>query len=167
MARLILSAGMFSALAAAIAVLRRGFVSGSPPLLAAIAISLMRRVKILPRLASSAPFLCLIVAHLEWPDIGIPRSMDVELRFDDEVARGGNHWIASTKLVRRTEIIACCAPFQNFALPPVFHGIFRLPFHPLTVLMAEGMRSHDFYVALRASFEAATVDLGYGARVRR
>src|SRR5436305_13915081 len=32
-------------------------------------ISLIRRVKILPRLASSAPFLCLIVAHLLWPDI--------------------------------------------------------------------------------------------------
>jgi hypothetical protein len=26
-------------------------------------------VKILPRFASSAPFLCLIVAHLEWPDM--------------------------------------------------------------------------------------------------
>src|SRR5437660_11369972 len=68
-----LSAGMFSALAATMAVRRRGFISGSPPLLAAIAISLMRRVKILPRLASSAPFLCLIVAHFEWPDIAIPR----------------------------------------------------------------------------------------------
>src|ERR1700753_4218775 len=33
-------------------------------------ISLIRRVKILPRFASSAPFLCLIVAHLEWPDMG-------------------------------------------------------------------------------------------------
>ena len=32
-------------------------------------ISRMRRVKILPRLASVAPFLCLIVAHLEWPDM--------------------------------------------------------------------------------------------------
>jgi hypothetical protein len=29
----------------------------------------MRRVNILPRLASSAPFLCLIVAHFEWPDM--------------------------------------------------------------------------------------------------
>src|SRR5881409_617606 len=73
MARLILSAGMFSALAAAIAVLRRGLVSASPPFLAAIEISLIRRVKILPRLASSAPFLCLIVAHFEWPDMGTPR----------------------------------------------------------------------------------------------
>jgi hypothetical protein len=30
-------------------------------------------VKILPRFASSAPFLCLIVAHLEWPDMARPR----------------------------------------------------------------------------------------------
>src|SRR5580693_8851503 len=64
------SCGMFSALAARIAVRSRGFPSGSPPPpLAAIVISLIRRVKIFPRLASSAPFLCLIVAHLEWPDI--------------------------------------------------------------------------------------------------
>src|SRR3989442_12475043 len=70
MARLMLSAGMFSALAAAMAPRRRGFVSGSPPpFLAAIEISLIRRVKILPRLASRAPFLCLILAHFEWADI--------------------------------------------------------------------------------------------------
>ena len=37
--------------------------------LAAIVISLIRRVNILPRFASSAPFLCLIVAHFEWPDM--------------------------------------------------------------------------------------------------
>ena len=62
--------GMFSALAARIAVRRRGLPSGSPPPLAAMVISLMMRVNILPRLASSAPFLCLIVAHFEWPDMG-------------------------------------------------------------------------------------------------
>jgi hypothetical protein len=28
------------------------------------------RVKTLPRFASAAPFLCLIVCHFEWPDIG-------------------------------------------------------------------------------------------------
>jgi hypothetical protein len=27
----------------------------------------------LPRFASRAPFLCLIVAHFEWPDIEEPR----------------------------------------------------------------------------------------------
>src|ERR1700758_5038148 len=71
MARLMLSAGMFSALAAAMAVRRRGLPSGSPPPdRAAMVISLIRRVNVLPRLASSAPFLCLIVAHFEWPDMG-------------------------------------------------------------------------------------------------
>src|ERR1700733_15868243 len=70
MARLMFSAGIFSVLAAAMAQRRRGFPSEStPPCLAAMVISLMRRVKILPRLASRAPFLCLIVAHFEWPDM--------------------------------------------------------------------------------------------------
>jgi len=53
-----------------------GFFSGSPPLLAAMVISFISRVKILPRLASSAPFLCLIVAHLEWPDMREPRMLN-------------------------------------------------------------------------------------------
>src|SRR5690242_2140860 len=70
-----LSAGMFSAFAAAIAVRRRGLPSASPPpCLAAIVISLIRRVNVLPRLASAAPFLCLIVAHFEWPDMLHPSS---------------------------------------------------------------------------------------------
>src|ERR1051325_10930585 len=73
-----LSAGMFSDLAARMAVRRRGLVSGSPPFLAAIWISLIRRVKILPRLASRAPFLCLIVAHFEWPDIAVPYQFRVK-----------------------------------------------------------------------------------------
>src|SRR5262245_62396942 len=48
---------------------RRGLVFGSPPpFRAATVSSLMMRVKALPRLASAAPFLCLIVCHLEWPD---------------------------------------------------------------------------------------------------
>src|SRR5258708_4539405 len=69
-ARLMLSAGMFAAFASAITVRRRGFMSGSPPPLRAATVnSLMIRVKILPRLASSAPFLCLIDAHFEWPDM--------------------------------------------------------------------------------------------------
>jgi hypothetical protein len=66
---------MFSALAAAMALRRRGLPSGSPPDLAAMLISLMSCVKILPRYASSAPFLCLIVAHFEWPDMGTSESI--------------------------------------------------------------------------------------------
>jgi hypothetical protein len=62
---LMLAAGIETALAAVMAVRRRGLPSGSPPLLAAMVISLIRRVKIFPRLASVAAFLCLIVAHFE------------------------------------------------------------------------------------------------------
>src|SRR6186713_811149 len=70
MARLMLSAGMLTDLASATIVRRRGFVSASPPpARAATVSSLMMRVKILPRFASAAPFLCLIVCHLEWPDM--------------------------------------------------------------------------------------------------
>src|SRR5204862_6130608 len=64
------SRGMLAALASAIIVRNRGFMSGSPPPPRAATVnSLMMRVKILPRLASRAPFLCLIDAHLEWPDM--------------------------------------------------------------------------------------------------
>ena len=69
-ARLMFSAGMFAALASAMIVRSRGFMSGSPPPARAATVnSLMMRVKILPRLASRAPFLCLIDAHFEWPDM--------------------------------------------------------------------------------------------------
>src|SRR5438093_2158111 len=68
-----LSAGMFCAFASAMIVRSRGFMSGSPPPARAATVnSLISRVKILPRLASSAPFLCLIDAHFEWPDISKP-----------------------------------------------------------------------------------------------
>src|SRR6188768_104642 len=70
MARLMLSAGMLTLLALSTAVRRRGLLATSPPpMRAAIDISRMIFVKILPRLASRAPFLCLIDAHLECPDI--------------------------------------------------------------------------------------------------
>src|ERR1041385_109966 len=70
MARSMFSRGMLLALASATMVRRRGFMSGSPPpARAATVSSLMRRVKIFPRLASAAPFLCLMECHLEWPDM--------------------------------------------------------------------------------------------------
>src|SRR5512138_1563898 len=64
------SRGMLLALASAMIVRRRGLVPGSPPPFRAATVnSLMMRVNALPRLASAAPFLCLIVCHLEWPDM--------------------------------------------------------------------------------------------------
>src|SRR5262244_3548174 len=71
MARSIVSPGMLWARAARTAVRSRGLAFASPPpRRAATVISLMSLVKIFPRLASLAAFLCLMVLHLEWPDIG-------------------------------------------------------------------------------------------------
>src|SRR5258707_8787652 len=59
---------MFWLIALSMARRSRGFIDGSaPPSREATVISLMSRVKILPRLASVAAFLCLIFAHLLWP----------------------------------------------------------------------------------------------------
>src|SRR5688500_3386253 len=64
---------MLSPLASFTALRRRAFASTSPlpPVRAATVISLISFVKILPRLASSAPFLCLIECHLECPDMRV------------------------------------------------------------------------------------------------
>src|SRR3954453_4667799 len=62
---------MFPAFASRMALRRRALASGSPPpVRAATVISLINFVNSLPRLASSAPFLCLILCHFECPDIG-------------------------------------------------------------------------------------------------
>src|SRR3954453_7043735 len=61
---------------------RRGLPVGSPPpMRAATVSSLMSLVKSLPRFASSAPFLCLIVAHFECPLISAkPPARETEAR---------------------------------------------------------------------------------------
>src|SRR5262249_9266076 len=64
------SEGMLFAFASLMIVRRRGLVSASPPPARAATVnSLIRRVNTFPRLASAAPFLCLMVCHLECPDI--------------------------------------------------------------------------------------------------
>src|SRR5204862_1061424 len=81
MARSMLSFGMLFALASAMAARRRGLPMGSPPPLRAATVSSLRmRVKTLPRFASAAPFLCLIVLHLLWPDIGGAPSVEWQER---------------------------------------------------------------------------------------
>src|SRR5881628_3374156 len=67
-ARSMLSSGMFSALAASIAVRSRALPPGSPPpCLAAIVISRISLVNAAPRLASATAFFRLICFHLLWP----------------------------------------------------------------------------------------------------
>src|SRR5437899_4059382 len=76
-ARSMLSDGMFSALAASMAVRRRALPLGSPPpCLAAIVISRISLVKAAPRLASVTAFLCLICFHLLWPAIDCKVQLD-------------------------------------------------------------------------------------------
>src|ERR1043166_58261 len=49
-----------------------GLPAGSPPpILAATSMFLISLANILPRRASMTAFLCLVVAHLEWPLIGV------------------------------------------------------------------------------------------------
>src|SRR6266571_3597518 len=68
-----LSLGTEFFLAFWIASYRVGLPAGSPPpVRAATSTFLIRRAKSLPRLASMAAFLCLVVAHFEWPDIAPP-----------------------------------------------------------------------------------------------
>src|SRR5260370_16508105 len=69
-----LSSGMFSALAASMAVRSRGLPAGSPPpCLAAMVISRITLVKAAPRLASATAFFRLICFHLLWPAIRTSR----------------------------------------------------------------------------------------------
>src|SRR6266542_2090910 len=54
---------------------RVGLPSGlPPPVRAATSMARMSLAKSLPRRASLAPFWCLMVDHLEWPDMGLPLS---------------------------------------------------------------------------------------------
>src|SRR5690554_6996904 len=70
MALSMLSLGILNERASSMAKRRRTLEVGSgPPSLAATVIFLPNLVKICPRLASSLAFLCLMLAHLEWPAI--------------------------------------------------------------------------------------------------
>src|SRR5258705_10916779 len=57
---------------------RVGLPAGSPPpVRAATSTFLISRAKSLPRRASTTAFLCLVVAHLEWPDMASPLCLNV------------------------------------------------------------------------------------------
>src|SRR5215469_16635689 len=88
MARSILSFGILCALAARMALRRRGLAFGSPPpLFAAIVISLDNLLKILPRLASIAPLKRLTFDHLLCPAIGVRSYLKLKLPSSVHLAR--------------------------------------------------------------------------------
>src|SRR4249919_83969 len=69
-ARSMLSLGTEDCFAFWIASYSVGLPAGSPPpVRAATSMFLISFAKSLPRLASTTAFLCLVVAHLEWPDM--------------------------------------------------------------------------------------------------
>src|SRR4051794_12872102 len=70
-ARSMLSLGTEDFLAFWIASYSVGLPAGSPPpIFAATSMFLISLANILPRRASMTAFLCLVVAHFEWPDMG-------------------------------------------------------------------------------------------------
>src|SRR3954470_14554577 len=72
MARLMGSEGMLAARALSTAARSRGLPDTSPPPIRALTvISLMNLVHPFDFLASEAAFLCLILVHRLWPDIGL------------------------------------------------------------------------------------------------
>src|SRR5882724_2928704 len=81
-----------------------GLPAGSPPpVRAATSTFLISLANSLPRLASTTAFLCLVVAHLEWPLMCCPSRC---LRIADECAgpgsvRGGRQWQAVALAGRR------------------------------------------------------------------
>src|SRR5690349_8309366 len=100
--------GMLAALALRMVVLRRGFMSGSPPPCRAVMVSsLMILVNAWPRLASAMPFLCLIVCHLLWPDM-LPLLLSQFRRSYHEAERGVN-----TRAVSRPGNSELAHPFRR------------------------------------------------------
>src|SRR3990172_13020997 len=119
-ARSMFSFGMLAARARSTARRRPKFDSGSPPpSRAARAISRARRVKMLPRLASLAAFLRLMVDHLECPDmlLAAPPEAGDE---GTEIAQG-NYTIREAFLIVKERFMALppLAPCTASGAPPV------------------------------------------------
>ena len=75
-----------------------GLASRSPPpSRAATSTWRISLAKSLPRALSAAPFLCLIVAHLEWPDIGLLTIVAIEEQLVEPAGRrDSSGWNAAT-----------------------------------------------------------------------
>src|SRR5215471_17923758 len=114
-ARLMLSVGILTALASVMAFLSRGLPSGSPPpIRAAIVISLMSFVKARPRFASIAPFLCLILCHLEWPDIDLSLNRQTRFKFKPPGCSAPLPWYRALRLLFRVSSDAGIECFRLF-----------------------------------------------------
>src|SRR5437879_2860588 len=83
---------------------RVGFPAGSPPpVRAATSTFLISLANSFPRRASTAAFLCLVVAHLEWPLMSVPSPCQRNAGgpAHRRPARGGRRWPAAVPAGRR------------------------------------------------------------------
>src|SRR5262245_30378904 len=97
-ARSMLSLGTEDFFAFWIASYRVGLPAGSePPVRAATSTFLISLAKSLPRRASTTAFLCLVVAHFEWPLMSVPPPCQQRAggRARRPSARGGRRWRAA------------------------------------------------------------------------
>src|SRR5215472_4882742 len=134
-----LSFGMLAALAARTAVRSRGLKLGSPllPIRAATVISLISLVNILPRLASLAAFLCLMVLHFEWPDMCCyPR------RSDANRAREASSSIAPRRAKPRAEAVSCSSGRARPLHDRITHPLVRLA-PQQSINRSLGVRTHS------------------------
>src|SRR5689334_411611 len=93
-----LSLGTELPLAFAIASASVGLPAGSPPpVRAATSTFLISLAKSLPRRASTTAFLCLVVAHFEWPLMSVPSPCQQTAggRARHRSAQGGRRWRAA------------------------------------------------------------------------
>src|SRR5262249_31115037 len=97
-ARSMLSLGTELFLAFWTASYRVGFPAGSaPPVRAATSTFLISLAKSLPRRASTTAFLCLVVAHFEWPLMSVPSPCQQRAGgyAHHPSVRGGRRWRAA------------------------------------------------------------------------
>src|SRR6516225_10058945 len=86
-------------------------VGSPPPWRAAMMMARLSLLHSLPRLASMAPFLCLIVAQWEWPDMASPSQMRV--LSEPRTQRSGVSGCLHGRLLR---CAACAAQILEFFL---------------------------------------------------
>src|SRR3954469_6876412 len=121
-ARSMLSLGIDWSLAFWIALARAALPSGSPPpSLAATWIARASLVNRAPRLASFAPFWCLIELHLEWPDMASNLedgdALDEPVRLRPE-AQPRVERVRPASVVRRGHLDAVAVPAARLLLHP-------------------------------------------------
>src|SRR5439155_8461894 len=118
-----LSFGMLAAFAARMTVRRRGFPSESPPpTRVATVISLISLVNTRPRLASAAPFLCLIVCHFECPDM---EPLYREKCVKDIVSRGRPKSEEARGIIPRASDFIPAMSYSSTPLPAQYHRRWR------------------------------------------